>query len=59
MKDGFKATRIQPINPKAMDSKTKPSDVYNGTPRTCNLDEDIGNLDGAINDIPKVPHITH
>jgi hypothetical protein len=42
-----------------MDRKTIPSDVYNGTPRTCNLDEDIGNLNGAIDDIPKVPHITH
>jgi len=42
-----------------MDRKTRPSDVYNGIPRTSNSNEDIGNLDGAINDIPKVPHITH
>jgi len=28
MKNGFKATRIQPINPKAMDRKTRLSNVY-------------------------------
>ncbi len=42
-----------------MDRNTRLSDVYDGTPRTCNSDEDIGNLDGAIDDIPKVPYITH
>jgi hypothetical protein len=37
-----------------MDRKTKLSDVYNGTLRTCNSDENIVNIDGAIDDIPKV-----
>jgi hypothetical protein len=28
IKSGFKAIGIQPLNPKAMDEKTKPSEVY-------------------------------
>jgi len=36
------------LDSRAMDRNTKPSDVYNVTPWACNSNEDIGNLDGAI-----------
>ncbi len=29
---GFRVTKIWPLNPKAMDHKTKPSEVYTSTP---------------------------
>jgi hypothetical protein len=37
------------LDSRAMDKNTKLSDVYNATPQACNSNEDIGNLNGAIN----------
>jgi hypothetical protein len=43
----FRATRIWPFNPKAMDQKTKPSDVY--ISKFVNiLDDDV--FDGTIDE---------
>jgi hypothetical protein len=43
IKSRFKATRIWPLTPKAMDDKTKPSDIY-----TTKLNPNIS--DGDISD---------
>jgi len=34
IKSNFKATKVWPFNPKAMDERTKPNDLYTLTPNT-------------------------
>jgi len=52
IKNGFQVTRICPLNPKAMDGSTKPSELYttNHNNSTSN-DDNVENFDGAMNDI--------
>ncbi len=52
IKNGFKAIGIWPLKSKAMDGKTRPNDVYIITPNIYNLNEEIWNLDGLVNDNP-------
>jgi hypothetical protein len=49
IKSGFKITKIWPLNPKAMDHKTKPSKVYTTTPTNIS-NEDIDGFDNTINE---------
>jgi hypothetical protein len=49
---GFKATRVWPLNPRAMDDKTRPSSLYTTKANNNHLHEDIGNLDDVGNDSP-------
>jgi hypothetical protein len=41
-----------PLNLRAMEKKTKPSDVHQATPKACNSNENMGNSNGATNDNP-------
>jgi len=50
---GFRATRVWPLNPRAMDDRTRPSILYTTKENNNNLDEDIGNLDDVRNDNPQ------
>jgi hypothetical protein len=52
IKNGFKAIGIWPLKLKAMDGKIRPNDVYIITPNIYNLNEEIWNLDGLVNDNP-------
>ncbi len=42
----------QPLNLRAMEKKTKPSDVHKATLKACNSNENMGNSNGATNDSP-------
>jgi hypothetical protein len=53
MLNGFRATRIWPLNPRAMDHKTRFSSLYRIRKDNNHLDKDIGNLDDARNDNPQ------
>jgi hypothetical protein len=50
IKNEFKATRIWPLNPKVMDEKTRPSDVYTTKPTPNISNDDIINFDNAPNE---------
>jgi len=40
IKSGFQVTRIWSLNPKAMDGRTKPSELYTNNHNNNTLDED-------------------
>jgi len=46
----FKATRIWPLIPKAMDDKTKPSDAYKAKPRTNISNDDTDDSNNVIDE---------
>jgi hypothetical protein len=52
IKNRFQVTRIQLFNPKAMDGKTKPNELYiiDHNNNTLN-DDNVGNYDEIMNDI--------
>ncbi len=47
---GFKAIRVSPLNPRAMNDKTRPSSMYVTKEDNNHTYEDIGNSDDAGND---------
>jgi hypothetical protein len=47
MLNGFRVIGVWPLNPRAMDDKTKPSSLYTTKENKNHVDEDIGNLDDA------------
>ncbi len=52
IKNGFQVTRIWSLNPKAMDGRTKPSELCTNNHNNNALDEDnVKNSDGVINDV--------
>jgi hypothetical protein len=50
---GFRATRIWPLNPRAMDDKTRFSNLYIIKKGNNHLNKDIGNIDDVGNDNPQ------
>ncbi len=49
--NGFKVTWIQPFNPKAMDGRTKPSELYTAEDNIIALNEENAeNFDEGLND---------
>jgi len=51
--NGFRATRIWPLNPRAMDDKTRFNSLYTIRKDNNHLNKDIGKLDDAGNDSPQ------
>ncbi len=52
IKNGFQVTKIWPLNPKAMDGRTKPNELYTTNYNNGTLDENnVENSDGAMNGI--------
>ncbi len=47
------AAWVWPLNPKAMDDKTKPSSFYIARKDNNHLDENIKNSDDTVNDNPQ------
>ncbi len=52
IKNGFQFTRIWPFNPKAMDGRTKPNELYTTDCNNNTLNDDnIKNYDETMNDM--------
>ncbi len=51
IKNGFQVTRTWPLNPKAMDRRTKPNELYITNHNGTSDEDNVENFDGAMNEI--------